>query len=106
MNILKTVLDFLLSVTRLFFRRKSGKRQFCPQCGSLLRADRPCICGRRPAGGSTGSSGCDDDPSPEPGEEDNQDPDEDEMPSGTHFLVMVAGWLLFASACISGFVKG
>lgn len=102
MNVLKTILDFILSVTRLFFRGKSPKRQFCAKCGALLRANSPCGCGGQSAGSGTGRSGSGDDSSPENEEpesdsETEEDPleEDDEPPSETLNATSVAGWCLF-----------
>lgn len=58
MKVLETILEFILALGRMFFRRNpKGGRQYCPQCGALLRADCPCSCCRGTNGSSPGSSG-------------------------------------------------
>jgi len=112
MNVLKTVLDFLLSVARLFFRGKSRKRRICPQCGALVRADRRCSCNSGATGGSDGGSGGDYDPAPDTdeteekcsGEEENDD-EEEEPPTFRCAFVIIAGWFLFISAAVSTYVR-
>lgn len=79
MNVLKTILDFILSVGHLFFRRNGKKgRQFCPRCGARLSTDSPCGCCNPPDRSSTGSHRCPDgmEETGEPGETVNADAEE------------------------------
>lgn len=105
MNILKTIFDFILSFSRLFFRRKAGKRQYCAQCGSLLRPDRSCRYCERGTGNSPGSGRGDYDDPPEP----EGDPrEEKETPYAEAHKPLpqamtpagAAGWCLFVAAWV------
>jgi len=96
---LKTILDFVFSVARLFFWRKGSKRKFCPQCGALLRDDRPCGCNHTPAGDSPGSSGGDHDTSPE------QEKSASLSAITGLNLMGVAGWCLFLTAFMLVFLR-
>jgi len=88
MKVLNTILDFILSVGRLFFRG-NGKgqkgRQFCPQCGALLRADCPCGC-CNPSNGS--GSGI------------NRGADGVEETGKEHSIDKLMGWTLIAVAVV------
>ncbi len=121
MNVLKTILDFILSVTRLFFRGKEGGRQFCPQCGALLRADRPCGCNRETTGSGTGGSRGNYEPAREEESAENDGETEEKevaghdicKPSGATLNTVdmdsiatlspanIAGWCLFIMAVVS-----
>lgn len=57
MNIVKMILDFLLSMSRLFFRQKKNGRQFCKKCGALVGHNGHCGCSDPTDGDSPGSSG-------------------------------------------------
>jgi len=109
MKVLQTIFDFVLSVARLFFRGKGRKREFCPQCGALLRTDCPCRCCRKTTGSGNGGSGSDNDIAPDNGEADECRITEEAGPPAEqtgYTFVSIAGWLLFASAFVSCYIRG
>ncbi len=59
MNIVKMILDFILSMSRMFFREKKSERQFCKKCGALVGNDGHCRCCNETDRDSPGSSGSD-----------------------------------------------
>ncbi len=104
---LKTILDFVLSVAQLFFRWKGSERKFCTQCGALLRGNRPCSCNHTPTGNCPCRGGGDHDAPPPaqiPCEQAEENPPEgcdDDMPPAGYGLDKLAGWCLFLIAFLS-----